>query len=892
MSTDHRQQPPDRARAAHRILLPALLLAVLACGERPARADGDGPITVKFQGGYVPDRPEDSATRRILDLVKEDPRLDPQPWGGIQLPQGGFRPALMMSIAGNTAPDIYYCWFHIIRNDIENRFLHPLNEWIGDDLDGNGQIDDDEAKWEGWKRVPPLWRRVATKDGKVYGIPYAGVWYYGLLYRKDLVAQAGLDPDQPPETWDEFFYWCQKLTAPEKQFEGAEVQRGQRGFAIQRYPWAWLPWMQSAGGSPIVQIRTSPATGREYVFPMEATSFVAEDTGENLGGVPSTWKANFDSPEGVAAAAFYHQLMWAPWIKDPETGEPITLGEEDAARGRVRVGDREVAFDPGAVVRGVGRGLIGQAENPWDLINRGEVAILFANAEQLEQLSRNLNLPPELVGIMPFPARDADHKSVMQAHKHFWVMTEGVGRRPPEERERVWKCLQTLVSEQVRDDAIRKKVLSGNARWCRPDDLKRLGFDDYLEEVPAIIRRNYERIGSGEVVERTEPFAGFWQAASDLLDLNVLSFILSETGKDFDYETALREVTRDANTGLMFAVDSEQMNRKRPAARVIFAVAVALLGTAVVLILRDKAKPAGGARTNTSSGWSVIPWLMLAPALLSIGVWRYYPLFRGVVMAFQDYKIVGSSPWVGLDNFIAVATDPNFWFYVRVTLKFVGLMILLSFLAPIALAFLFTEVPRGKVFFRTLFFLPQMTSGLVVALIWKMMYDPTENGILNRMLASIGIGRQLWLQDPAWAMICCILPGVWAGAGLASLIYVAALGSLPKDYYEAAALDGAGLLSRIRHVALPQIMPLVVINFVGAFIAAFQGMAQIFLLTFGGPGKETMVLGLAIWKEAYNNLRFSTATTMAWFLGVGLIGFTYFQIRFLRRVEFRRAGEN
>jgi multiple sugar transport system permease protein len=185
-----------------------------------------------------------------------------------------------------------------------------------------------------------------------------------------------------------------------------------------------------------------------------------------------------------------------------------------------------------------------------------------------------------------------------------------------------------------------------------------------------------------------------------------------------------------------------------------------------------------------------------------------------------------------------------------------------------------------------------MTSGIVVALMWKLMYDPTENGILNQLLAMVGLSKQTWLQDPFWAMACCILPGVWAGAGVASLIYIAALGSLPHDYYEAAAIDGAGIFKRVFHVSLPQLMPLIIINFVGAFIGAFQGMGSIFLLTFGGPGNETMVLSLAIWKEAYNNLRFSTATTMAWFLGVGLIGFTYLQIRFLRRVEFRRAEEN
>ena len=179
-----------------------------------------------------------------------------------------------------------------------------------------------------------------------------------------------------------------------------------------------------------------------------------------------------------------------------------------------------------------------------------------------------------------------------------------------------------------------------------------------------------------------------------------------------------------------------------------------------------------------------------------------------------------------------------------------------------------------------------------VMLLWKLMFDPTENGMLNQLLAMFGVARQVWLQDPAWAMTCCILPGVWAGAGMASLIYIAALGSLPPDYYEAAAIDGAGIFARFRHITFPQLMPLMVINFVGAFIAAFQGMGSIFLLTFGGPGDATNVLSLMIWKEAYNNLRFSTATTMAWFLGVALIGFTYLQIRFLRRVEFRSAAAN
>ena len=282
----------------------------------------------------------------------------------------------------------------------------------------------------------------------------------------------------------------------------------------------------------------------------------------------------------------------------------------------------------------------------------------------------------------------------------------------------------------------------------------------------------------------------------------------------------------------------------------------------------------------------------MAPAVLSILVWSYYPLVRGGVMAFQDYRIVGSSAWTGLDNFIRVSCDPGFWAAWGRTLEYVAITLLFGFFTPILLAVMLCEIPRGKILFRFLYFLPHLTSALVVTLLWKLMFAAGPDGILNRAFALFGVAPHDWLQDPAWAMVCCILPGVWAGAGISSLIYIAAIESLPRDYYEAAALDGAGILARFRHITFPQIAPLMVINFVGSFIAAFPGMGSIFLLTFGGPGDATQVVSLQIWKEAYINLRFSTATTMAWYLGVALIAFTYLQIRLLRRVEFRQAAAN
>jgi multiple sugar transport system permease protein len=139
-------------------------------------------------------------------------------------------------------------------------------------------------------------------------------------------------------------------------------------------------------------------------------------------------------------------------------------------------------------------------------------------------------------------------------------------------------------------------------------------------------------------------------------------------------------------------------------------------------------------------------------------------------------------------------------------------------------------------------------------------------------------------------MLWCVLPTVWAGVGPGSLIYQAALKSVPEELFEAAAMDGGGFFSRLRYVALPYIKPLVVMNFVGAFVGAFKSSGYILILTGGGPDGATTVVSLEIFYEAYARLRFGTATAMSWVLAFLLIGFTLFQIRYLSRIEFRSAG--
>ena len=519
-------------------------------------ASATGKISVSFLQGYDPDRPEDPVSRQILDLAKREPKLDPQKWGGLSLPGAGGRAAFMLSMAGDSAPDIYQCWFHIMRHDIEQGFLYPLNEWLGDDRDGDGNISDAEAKWDGWKNVPPLWREVATKDGKVYGIPQAGIWYYGIVYRKDLVKQAGIDPEYVPATWDEFFKWCQRLTFPRKTVAGAKLNRGQRAFGAENRPWGWLPWVQSAGGELIVR-----------------------DNGQ--------WRANFDSDAAVAAAEFFKKLAWSPWVRNPANGEPLDVSEADIAAGQTvdEKSGKVIKFAKEDVIRGVVRALPRLTQDLPLLFAQGEIVALFSGAELVEQLTRDANLPPEMVGIMPFPARDATCRPVLQAHKHFYGMTERAGRRSKAERDMIWRCLESLASGDVNDRNVRQKVLEGNARWCKPGDLARLGLSEYLEEVPHSVRTMYERLEKGEIASCTEPYAGFWQAVSDLVDRRLLGMLLADGGEDLDCRAVLKSINDDANRGLMFKIPESEMAAKRPLARIVFAVALIVV-IAIAYLLR------------------------------------------------------------------------------------------------------------------------------------------------------------------------------------------------------------------------------------------------------------------------------------------------------------------
>jgi multiple sugar transport system permease protein len=190
-----------------------------------------------------------------------------------------------------------------------------------------------------------------------------------------------------------------------------------------------------------------------------------------------------------------------------------------------------------------------------------------------------------------------------------------------------------------------------------------------------------------------------------------------------------------------------------------------------------------------------------------------------------------------------------------------------------------------------LYYLPALVSGLIVMLMWKLFFDPSEAGALNQVLAIFDIGPQKWLQSKSQAMVSILIPMAWAGIGPGCLIYLAALKTVPDDLYEAAAIDGAGFFSRIWHVTLPVIRPLILIQLIFVLIGAFQSADNVLVMTSGGPDYATHVIGLEIFYDAYVYMRFGVAIAIAWILGFFLIGLTMFQMKRISRMSFTTAED-
>src|SRR6478735_2033672 len=255
-----------------------------------------------------------------------------------------------------------------------------------------------------------------------------------------------------------------------------------------------------------------------------------------------------------------------------------------------------------------------------------------------------------------------------------------------------------------------------------------------------------------------------------------------------------------------------------------------------------------------------------APALAIYALIVIYPSLGGAYYAFTDWSGIGAHKWVGLENFKTLFTDDQSFGSLVNTIKLTVFIVIVQNAIGLMLALGVHTMIKSRYVLRTAFFAPAVLSPVVIAFLWKYMFNPQPDAGLNAMLGFFGLDflQQNWLGDPAVALWAIGLTVVWQYAGYSMVIFLAALQGIPRDLEEAAALDGAGRWQRFRHIVLPLIAPAMTINLTLSTIGGLKLFDQVFAITGGGPGYSTETLSTLIYKQAFvfGQYGYSTAAAL------------------------------
>lgn len=907
----------------HRFALLLLLIGLAGV----VRAGDAGSETIRLRAWGVPTGfyigPVAEAERQVIEAFrKKYPNVDPVATTGLNLPGSKSMDMVpFMQIAGDTAPDVMFVNFRQSQTYIDMKLLYPLDHYV--ESMAQVKLEDGPAlsnaeyvaqlqRGEGWSGMPgrelePVWpviRRVCPFGSKcphreADGLPalethrHIWAWPVGPLatamqFDRALLseyADEGVEM-RTPNDWEELLAWGKILTDPNENRFGLQVSTAVPG-------WSYANFLYSAGGQVVEQ----------------------DEKGN--------WYCTLDTEVAVEAAYFWARLRMEKVMRNGEfvTRGIIKASDEMSASGPIRYGFKLTYIDD---------------------------RFMQAATDQTQ-------------GLGPVPAGPT---GLRRGELNFSMLGIFSGlSRDVARRDAAWNYIAFYDGDDARRIRTETMVEAGLGPYVRRELLERFNdagrYDSVIRRIPPGLEETHKISFAGGVPEPygkncqyvydelTKPLGAIWASSTiqDAIDRGDANAAKAEIRQ------ILQRATQRINQKMLGNLPPEEKSRRNTVAWVVITLVMATFALVMVTVFRAFAPPevrerkvrvarapgswglfmpvgsilrgvVGSRRTdqlidlpdvtkapaNTVSKWRraryLRAWVIMAPALILIAVWSYWPMVQGTTIAFQNYSVLGDSEYVGAQNFADVLYSGEFWYSLRLSLTYAVLFFVFGFWVPIGLALLLSEVPRGGVFFRTVYYLPAVLSGVVVIFLWKSFYGP--NGMVNEVLNGVvwainwipGVAvtpfNKDWLADPMFAMFFCLLPTVWAGMGPGCLIYLAALKTIPDSLYEAADIDGAGIRQKLFYIAMPTIKMLVMINFVGAMIGAIRGAGGFMLaMTGGGPygesGGATEVIGLKIFYTTFGYLQFGTGAAMAWVLGAMLIGFTVFQLKRMSNLEFRTA---
>lgn len=930
------------------------ILTLLAGTDLPLAAPDSGESGQKKVSFRIYDLPSPSqmdagslAARAVVRaFLKKNPHYEALPLKMPSIQGTDMETGTLMGIASGNPPHGIYVNFRQSSNYINHGFLAPLEVLLARLKSDNPQTreTDSEGQWLAdptaaeiayWKEqllarvAEPAWPVIhRTADVKKTGIPKGKhVWAMptstlvkAMLYRKDLFKQAGLDPNEPPENWSELL-------------EAARAIKALPG----KYGMCFM-------GGPII-------SWGAYSFLVSNGVRYMERNAEG------DWQAAYNTREAAEAIHFIKRLDDEVFTKEGKEYHGVAYISTNAP-------DMFLKWEQGTI----------------------GMSFTYLDREMLQTIN------PEMIGIAPIPMSPRGTRGGEINCRMLGVFSGCT----PEQKLAVMDYIWYVTGEEAEEIRTKVYVENGFGRFVNPILLERYGYDEVLRKVPPGWRETFLTALKTGV---PEPYGQNTQFIYEKVS-EPINWALEKPLLDFSENEAIRRIQIEldksaerVNKHLLGQLSPEEWRERRMVGGLLLLFLIVLFSGSLIWVWRSFVREEMLLQVDRSFRKYIKAYLMILPAFLVLLFWQYLPVILSIPLALMDYELVIQSKFVGIDNFATILYDLRFWSSLSKTFYYVILVVGIGFWPPIFVAILLDEVPTQslKYVFRTIYYLPQIVSGVILVFLWRQMYESSEEGALNQIILSLNrlgpIGGTLvkwfllatwlslvgfvfllgvklkeltlavrsavfvfagvlaaitiwpvisawmgpsqmeieakgldpalvsgwsgvmaflsnfigsfdldpfgWIDDPAMAMVCCVIPMAWATAGPGCIIYLAALKSVPHELVEAASVDGASIIQKISYITLPRIKFLILIQLVGTIVAAFKGGTNFILaMTGGGPNGATRVLGIDIFRRSFMELNYGNGSAMAWVLGAVVIVITAYQLKRMSRAEFKTASQS
>lgn len=282
-------------------------------------------------------------------------------------------------------------------------------------------------------------------------------------------------------------------------------------------------------------------------------------------------------------------------------------------------------------------------------------------------------------------------------------------------------------------------------------------------------------------------------------------------------------------------------------------------------------------------------YLLILPWLLGLIFFMLGPIVSSFFISFLQWDLITPPKFIGLKNYIDMFTkDELFWKSLKVTSIYVLFRVPLTIVAALILALLMNQNVPGIGVFRTIYYIPAVISGVAVSMLWVWMFNDNF-GLVNGVLAKMGIRGPGWFSDPDWSLTTMIIISLY-NIGATAVIFLAGLKNIPETIYEAAEIDGAGPVRRFFSITIPLITPTILFNLLMTLIASFQTFTEALIITNGGPVNSTLFFNLYLYQNAFTYSKLGYASALAWILFVITLAVTYVIFRYSNRWVYYEGG--